>query len=642
MMQIKELIIYGKNGKRRTLPFRMGEVNIITGKSKSGKTAIGAIIEYCLGGTSCNISDGIVRDNSDWYALLLQFMNEQVFIARKNPLPSQQSTGVFYLEVGSDITIPDTCDFIPNQNVEGIEETLTKRLGISENINIPPGNQSRPPLSANIRHALYYCFQYQDEIASPKNLFHRQQEDFITQAIRDTLPYFLGIVNEENLALESERVQLRRQITIEKRRLDESLSLRGGGVSRAISLFSESKEVGLLPKDEVVDFDDYDAVKSVLERVDIWQPAPFETIGMDRLSYLQSELSGCESELQNLNIEIDEARLFSGASNSYDAAVKHQALRLNSIGLFEQIDFAPNHCPFCSSEFGESKIPNVESVKTAIINLNKEIEGIEKERPKIHKHLNSLEEKRQGLRNKIQSIRSEIDGVYEQNQSAKNYQDLMARRARVVGRISLWLESIGAFDNYGGKQETIRRLESRLDEIEKLLNRDDLQERLISALNRIAVDMSLWAKDLKLEHGEHPFRLDMGKVTVVVDKPDRPIPLRQLGSGANWVGVHLVTYFALHKFFIEANRPVPNFIFIDQPSQVYFPSEREGHGQDWDMIRELYNFIFDRVKNLNNRLQVIIVDHASIENKKFLKAVNEDWHNVNDNLIPVDWYTKSK
>lgn len=378
MMQIKELIIYGKNGKRRTLPFRMGEVNIITGKSKSGKTAIGAIIEYCLGGTSCNISDGIVRDNSDWYALLLQFMNEQVFIARKNPLPSQQSTGVFYLEVGSDITIPDTCDFIPNQNVEGIEETLTKRLGISENINIPPGNQSRPPLSANIRHALYYCFQYQDEIASPKNLFHRQQEDFITQAIRDTLPYFLGIVNEENLALESERVQLRRQITIEKRRLDESLSLRGGGVSRAISLFSESKEVGLLPKDEVVDFDDYDAVKSVLERVDIWQPAPFETIGMDRLSYLQSELSGCESELQNLNIEIDEARLFSGASNSYDAAVKHQALRLNSIGLFEQIDFAPNHCPFCSSEFGESKIPNVESVKTAIINLNKEIEGIEK------------------------------------------------------------------------------------------------------------------------------------------------------------------------------------------------------------------------------------------------------------------------
>jgi hypothetical protein len=526
--------------------------------------------------------------------------------------------------------------------VEGIEEVLTKRLGISENINIPPENQSRQPLSANIRHALYYCFQNQDEIASPKNLFHRQQEDFVTLAIRDTMPYFLGVVNEENLALESERTRLRRELTIEKRRLDESLSLRGGGASRAISLFSESKEVGLLPKDEVVDFDDYDAVKSVLESVDTWQPAPVDTVGMDRLSYLQSELSDCESELQNLNIEIDEAKLFSGASNSFEDAAKHQVIRLSSIGLFEQIDFTPNHCPFCSSEFGENQIPNVESVKTAITNLNKEIEGIEKERPKIREYLDILEEKRQGLREKIQSIRFAIDGVYEQNQSAKRHQDLTARRARVVGRISLWLESINVSDNYEGKQETIRRLENRLDELDKLLNRDDLQERLMSALNRIAVDMSLWAKELKLEHGEHPYRLDMGKVTVMVDKPDRPIPLRQLGSGANWVGVHLVTYFALHKFFIEANRPVPNFLFIDQPSQVYFPSEREGHGQDWDMIRDLYNFIFERVSNLNNRLQVIIVDHANIEDIKFSKAVNEDWHNDDDNLIPVDWYTTSR
>jgi len=80
--------------------------------------------------------------------------------------------------------------------------------------------------------------------------------------------------------------------------------------------------------------------------------------------------------------------------------------------------------------------------------------------------------------------------------------------------------------------------------------------------------MSEWAKALNLEHSENPFSFDMGKVTVVVDKPERPVPLAQLGSGANWVGVHLLTYFAFHKYFITANRPVPRFIFIDQPSQV--------------------------------------------------------------------------
>lgn len=63
MMQIRELVLYGYNGKVRHLPFALGKVNIITGRSKSGKSAIGDIIDYCMGGDSCNIADGIVRDN---------------------------------------------------------------------------------------------------------------------------------------------------------------------------------------------------------------------------------------------------------------------------------------------------------------------------------------------------------------------------------------------------------------------------------------------------------------------------------------------------------------------------------------------------------------------------------------------------
>lgn len=55
-MQIQELVLYGRNGKVRHLPFSLGTVNIITGKSKSGKSAVGDIIDYCMGGSSCNIA----------------------------------------------------------------------------------------------------------------------------------------------------------------------------------------------------------------------------------------------------------------------------------------------------------------------------------------------------------------------------------------------------------------------------------------------------------------------------------------------------------------------------------------------------------------------------------------------------------
>lgn len=189
-MQILELVLYGYNHKVRHLPFKLGQVNIITGRSKSGKSAVGDIIDYCLGGNSCNIADGVVRENVAWYGLLLQFEKERVFVARKNPDKGQQTTTTCYIEVGASLEVPEQCNFSPNTNVSGIEEALTRRIGISENLNTPPEGQSRLPLAANIRHSLYYCFQGQDEIAAKNFLFHHQSEDFITQAIKDTIPYF--------------------------------------------------------------------------------------------------------------------------------------------------------------------------------------------------------------------------------------------------------------------------------------------------------------------------------------------------------------------------------------------------------------------------------------------------------------------
>ena len=47
-MQIKKLIIWQKNGVVRNFPFEENKVNVITGDSGKGKTAIIHIIDYCL------------------------------------------------------------------------------------------------------------------------------------------------------------------------------------------------------------------------------------------------------------------------------------------------------------------------------------------------------------------------------------------------------------------------------------------------------------------------------------------------------------------------------------------------------------------------------------------------------------------
>ena len=51
---IKSIIIFDKNGEKRVVPLKQG-VNIITGESKTGKSALVEIIDYCLCSTRCTM-----------------------------------------------------------------------------------------------------------------------------------------------------------------------------------------------------------------------------------------------------------------------------------------------------------------------------------------------------------------------------------------------------------------------------------------------------------------------------------------------------------------------------------------------------------------------------------------------------------
>lgn len=637
-MQICELVLYGYNKKVRHLPFSLGQVNIITGRSKSGKSVVGDIIDYCLGGNSCNIADGIVRDNVAWYGLLLQLENERIFVARKNPDKGQQTTEICYIEIGEKIEVPEKLDFVSNINVSGMEEMLTRRIRISENLNTPPEGQSRLPLVANIRHALYYCFQGQDEIAAKNFLFHRQSDSFITQSIKDTISYFLGAISEKALALENERCILKRKLRLEKRKLEENRYLMGSGSERAIALIGEARQAGLISSSVQIDYQNYQEMYSILQNTMNCSPSKVgSNNGMDRLTFLQSKLQEIRDEYDEIGSSIDNAKKFAGETTGYSSEAAHQKRRLESIGLFEQLDFNPNKCPLCSG-FLEQPLPSVEMIKIAIVNLDKSIANVTREQPKLRTFISKLEQEHEKKQEEIKQLEAEIDGLYQQEDKKKQLRDINARRGKVVGRISLWIESVKNDTESEKHEQIIKKIEDRIKEIDDILDRDSVEERKQSALSRIQEDMTKWAKELQLEHCDSPYRLDLNKVTVVVDKPERPVPLKQLGSGSNWVGVHLISYFALQKFFITADRPVPQFLFLDQPSQVYFPSELDEKQIDWNEVNKMYQFIIERTNELKGKLQVIIVDHADLTEKSFRNFICENWWPINNSLIPNDWY----
>ena len=116
------------------------------------------------------------------------------------------------------------------------------------------------------------------------------------------------------------------------------------------------------------------------------------------------------------------------------------------------------------------------------------------------------------------------------------------------------------------------------------------------------------------------------------------------GSGMNWVGYHLTAYLALQDYFIRNARPVPSFLVLDQPSQAFFPPDRETGGDldelsdtDRENTRRLYRLTFDVVQQLGGDLQVVALDHADFEDDWFADAVQQRWRDGNA-LIPREWY----
>ena len=238
-VQIRKIIIYGRNGERRDVDFELGSLNIVTGKSRTGKSALLAIVDYVWGRDECTFPEGPARRALDWFGLLLDRQGEAVFIARRNPDIGAKASDEFHFE-RSVVDAPDSGAALKkNMTAEALRRALGDLLGISENEHRPADGGTRAAVSASPRHAIAFCLQDQDEIDSRANLFHRQGESgFLAQSIKDTLPYFLGAVDEQTFRLQLELDEARKRRRKLERELEDAKASDNQVLTRAQSLFA--------------------------------------------------------------------------------------------------------------------------------------------------------------------------------------------------------------------------------------------------------------------------------------------------------------------------------------------------------------------------------------------------------------------
>jgi hypothetical protein len=649
--QIKTIVLYSHSGEMRTLEFQTGQLNIITGSSKTGKTALIPILEYCFGSNKCNIPVGIIRRAVAWVGVKLVVPDGEVFIARRIPDSGRSSSTDVYYTVGTKVGLPEAIHLTQTTNTSTLEGLLAALAGIGLNRHDPPPGQTRLPLQAGIVHALIYCFQHQTEIDNDKHLFHKQSEEWLPQAIKDTFPYFIGAVNDDYIARMAELRRLRRELRRIERKLEEFSAVRGDGVTVAQRLISEATDLGLRIGLQIPETwnECIQALHDLNQTPDVSDEEAELTIEGDEFRRLQEEREELVQDLRRTRDQLAATKALATDRQGFSQEAHAQTLRLKSIDLFDQHDHGmTNTCPLCSQLLLPNDIPpSIQSIHDSLEQLEAQVRQVEERTPQMQAVEAKLEARISDIKTNLLGNKEQLEAIQRENIRLQEYKDRNARRAHIIGRISLYLESVPQVADSSELQKEFTEIKNQVDMLESELSSESVEDRIQSALTYIARDMNTWASKLQLEHSNLPLRLDLRRLTVTAEDVDGPIPMEHMGSGENWVGYHLISHFALHRWFVNRNRPVPRFLFIDQPSQVYFPEDEDWQrkengspkvGEDRQKVESMYHLAYEVVQMLAGEFQIIITDHANINEPWFQDSVVERWRD-GSMLVPPEWDT---
>jgi len=645
-MKIQSIHIYSHDGRRRDLTFKLDGLNVITGRSSTGKSALSDIVEYCMGRSTFNVAEGIIRDKVAWFAVIYQFPGEQVLIAKPTPSSNAISCSTALIRRGASLEPPSHEELRANADDDTVVGLLTQLLGIPPNVTSVAAEHSRTSFSASIKHTYYYLFQKQDIVANKNLLFYRQGEDYQPQTIKDTLPILLGVSSSQRYELEAKLKAAQRDLRIALKQWESARATRDSVEVRGIGLLSEARAVGLIG--QTASASDTVSVVALLREAMRWTPESITVDDSERIPRLESERSELRRARRELQGRIDAAKQFAATSVGFETEANEQRVRLQSIGALPRNAVGGEwQWPFSPSQLGMDR-PIAQVLLAEVESLDAEIAVVAGERPQLVAYLADLEVEAATLASLIANKETELKGAISANEVAAQIDDRNSQASRVIGRISYYLEELKPDEVLTAMERDAARLRRKVETLTDQVGEDDYGERLASILNNISSLTSKYVEKFEAEFREFPFKFDLKTLTVIVDRPDRPVPMLRTGGGENHLAYHLSALLALHQFAAKNQRPIPQFLMIDQPTQVYFPSadiykaadgsvQRTEADADLVAVTRLFKLLLDFTQKQVPGFQIIVTEHANLKDEWFQAALVEAPWSKPPALVPDDW-----
>jgi hypothetical protein len=365
----------------------------------------------------------------------------------------------------------------------------------------------------------------------------------------------------------------------------------------------------------------------------------------DAFDRLRDQRRVLSERARDLGEQVRALEQFAAADADQLTELTEQQARLASIGLIptETVDAT---CALCGQNLPADGNPRRE-IEHTLGRANRRLDLARRDTPRIDATRRALHAQRRAARDEIRDVDQALSALAARDELVLRSRESINVQSYVRGRIAQYLETTE--DTEDVELDALRRDAARAEAdvatLTAALDASAIRSRTDSLLRTVSRQMTEWARELHLEHAEGGALIDLDRLTIVADTPSGPAYMDAggIGSGMNWVGYHLTAYLALQHFFIEHARPVPSFIVLDQPSQAFFPRDREQGGDldeltdtDRENTRQLYELMYQVVAELGGSLQVIALDHADFENPWFSESVVQRWRD-GEALIPPAW-----
>jgi hypothetical protein len=661
-LNILQILLWPRDSSKsvRAIDLEPGKINVITGWSRTGKSAIGAIIDYCLGSEKCSIPVGPIRKLVEWYGLFVDIEGHLLLIARREPGEQQQS-GDFFLAQGTGIYFP----LKPEKTDHWSDvKVLFNRIAGLSTLPVKVGEGDSDTLGpASFRDMAALNFLPQHIVANPHVLFFKTDTIEHREKLKTIFPLILGAIDNAYLEAYHEYRLLDR----ERRQLSGELAQRHRAVetwrAQALGLHARARELGLLPRTEEPpqsyekSLADLAEIPPAVSRqgLPLFQPGATEA-AVRQLEELREREREIDREISDGRRRLSRLESLRESVSSYEKTLARQTSRVRGLGWFQEKLASKAECPVCGTR-QDAALREIDRLAQAAEilaiqsrSVGNATGGLEKERIATLERIRELEK---SLR-EVRTQREELEGRSKDGEAAGQR---LEEVYRFVGKLEQALLSMQDVDEDSLLSQRLRNIEDQLKALEGRLDEKGKIIREERALEKVSRNLAHYAKFMALERSDDLVKVRPKDLTLTFESQDssRIDLLWEIGSGANWMGYHIAALLAIHEYLRlqVQNGPVPSFLYIDQPSQVYFPSdyfarqdqEKDASFSENDLIatRRIFEALGEGLKRMNFKIQFIVTEHADAAAWGEIEGVVQiaNWRHEVDYLIPKGWLTSS-